>query len=59
MPPSLDELLLVRGVTREKLFGLDRNANFDTDDWEAGLCEPRAARQHGDERRADPLVLAA
>ncbi len=37
VPPSLDELLLVRGVTRGKLFGLDWNASFDIEDWEADL----------------------
>ena len=45
VPPSLDELLLVRGVTREKLFGLDLNANFDTDDWEADLASADPRRQ--------------
>ncbi len=49
VPPSLDELLLVRGVTREKLFGLDLNANFRADDWEADLAssrDPRASQRH-------------
>ena len=36
--PALEELLLVRGVTREKLFGLDVNANFRTDAWEDELA---------------------
>lgn len=28
VPPVLEELLLVKGVTRQKLFGADRNADF-------------------------------
>ncbi len=38
VPPSLDELLLVRGVTRERLFGLDRDASFDIQAWERELA---------------------
>ena len=60
VPPSLDELLLVRGVTREKLFGLDRNANFDVDAWEAELDLPSppgsTATAHRQAASADPLV---
>ncbi|MHB8862095.1 MAG: hypothetical protein ACYC6N_06810 [Pirellulaceae bacterium] len=37
IPPTLDELLLVRGVTREKLFGVDVDANFRVDQWESDL----------------------
>lgn len=32
LPGSLEELLLVRGVTRELLFGADRNRNFRIDE---------------------------
>ncbi|MEO1997565.1 MAG: hypothetical protein ABGZ17_20080, partial [Planctomycetaceae bacterium] len=35
LPQTLDELLLVQGVTREFLFGLDRNRNFEIDADEA------------------------
>lgn len=38
-PPTLEELLLVRGVTREKLFGMDLNANFRVDAWEQNTAE--------------------
>ena len=51
VPPSLDELLLVRGVTREKLFGLDLNANFRIDSWEADLASTRGRLQRSGTRR--------
>ncbi len=38
-PPTLEELLLVRGVTREKLLGFDVNANFRVDGSEQRLAE--------------------
>jgi type II secretory pathway component PulK len=38
VPPALEELLLVRGVTREKLFGVDLNQNFQVDRWEQDLA---------------------
>jgi len=41
-PESLEELLQVRGVTRERLFGLDLNQNFRVDDWEANLAGQEA-----------------
>lgn len=41
-PPSLEEILLVRGVTREKLFGIDLNANFRADSWESDLARDQA-----------------
>jgi hypothetical protein len=47
VPPSLDELLLVRGVTREKLFGRDRNANFRDDSWEADLASTEITTSSG------------
>ncbi|MFO7904105.1 MAG: type II secretion system protein GspK [Pirellulaceae bacterium] len=31
VPPALEELLLVKGVTRAKLFGADQNADFEVD----------------------------
>ncbi len=43
VPPSLEELLLVRGVTREKLFGLDVDANFRADDWESDLASAESS----------------
>ncbi len=43
VPPTLDELLLVRGVTRERLFGGDLDANFRVDDWETDLTRTDAA----------------
>ena len=44
-PPSLDELLLVKGVTRELLFGIDLNVNYRTDPFEAALAEAQNAEQ--------------
>jgi hypothetical protein len=41
-PESLEELLQVRGVTRQQLFGLDLNANFRVDDWESDLADQEA-----------------
>lgn len=37
LPSTLQELLMVRGVTRGKLLGRDIDANFVVDDWEADL----------------------
>ena len=42
LPPSLEELLLVKGVTREKLLGTDLNANFRLDDSEDELAKQQA-----------------
>ena len=42
LPPNLEELLLVRGVTREKLFGADLNANFQVDPQEEQLMQQQA-----------------
>ncbi len=42
LPPTLDELLLVKGVTREKLFGIDLNANFQIDASEEELARQQA-----------------
>ena len=42
LPPSLEELLLVKGVTREKLFGVDLNANFAVDSSEEKLADEQA-----------------
>ncbi len=42
VPPTLDELLLVKGVTREKLFGIDLNINFQVDGWEEELARQQA-----------------
>lgn len=37
LPSTLQELLMVRGVTRGKLFGRDIDANFAVDAWEEDL----------------------
>ena len=42
LPPTLEELLLVRGVTREKLFGADVNQDFRADPWEEELARSQA-----------------
>lgn len=42
-PESLEELLQVRGVTRERLLGLDLNQNYRIDDWESALAGQEAA----------------
>lgn len=52
VPPALEELLLVRGVTRERLFGLDLNANFRVDRWEEDLARSEATA--GSDRSALP-----
>ena len=41
LPGSLEELLLVRGVTRNLLFGADANRNFRIDDDEQQLADAR------------------
>ncbi len=50
-PESLDELLLVRGVTRERLFGVDVNQNFQIDPWESRLAEDQAVGSGGSDAR--------
>lgn len=50
LPPSLDELLLVRGVTRERLFGPDRDASFDVEDGEADSGSGARTSTGGDTR---------
>ncbi len=42
LPPCLEELLLVKGVTREKLFGIDVNANYRVDPAEEELAKQQA-----------------
>lgn len=42
VPPLLEELLLVKGVSRDKLFGLDVNANFQVDTFEEDLARQQA-----------------
>ncbi len=42
LPPCLEELLLVKGVTREKLFGMDVNANYRIDPAEEELAKQQA-----------------
>ncbi|MBN1855176.1 MAG: general secretion pathway protein GspK [Pirellulales bacterium] len=41
IPNTLDELLAVRGVTREALFGIDQNANFHTSENELAEHQSR------------------
>lgn len=43
LPPSLEELLLVKGITREKLFGIDVNADFQVDSHEEELVQQQSA----------------
>lgn len=38
LPSTLEELLMVRGVTRDKLLGLDVDASFRVDAWEEDLA---------------------
>ena len=40
---SLEELLLVKGVTRDLLFGLDLNVNYRVDPFEAALAKAQLA----------------
>jgi type II secretory pathway component PulK len=42
VPPTLEELLLVRGVTRERLLGIDLNGNFAIDPYEQQLASEQA-----------------
>ncbi|MBM4088457.1 MAG: hypothetical protein FJ276_03370 [Planctomycetes bacterium] len=42
-PSSLEELLLARGVTREKLLGLDLNGDFRVDSWESERARSQAS----------------
>jgi type II secretory pathway component PulK len=48
-PASLEELLLVRGVTREQLFGADLNANFRIDPFESELLSDQATANTGEQ----------
>jgi type II secretory pathway component PulK len=45
LPRSIEELLLVRGVTRELLLGLDLNANYRVDPFEAALASSQLQGQ--------------
>lgn len=44
LPQSLEELLLVKGVTRELLFGLDLNVNYRIDPFETELARSQNAQ---------------